>query len=364
MALIMMDGFEYGGSGTQDPTVALWDVGATGSVSSSEQIRSGAYAVHMTQNEEIFTKDLSVLSPFTLGTDTLYMGFAMYAEAPGWGGGVFTVGSGTLSNVSFWLTLSAGADGSLALYAADTEMGTDVKLGSTSAINTLVAAAWHWVEIEWKLHDTTGRAQIYVDGILVSGVGGTSIDTKQPDTGTIPDTLTARWDQGGTGASTADLMIDDVVIWDDRTVGSDPFTAFPMGDMEIEALKPTADTAQADFTAVGETTRWNNLDDTPANDAQYNESATATDRDIQTMANRTHTGTPLAVQLVTRAEKDDANAKTFAPILTGSSLQVQSTETLSETPIEYVNQFAVDIDAAVWTNTKVNAIEAGYEVVA
>ena len=58
---------------------------------------------------------------------------------------------------------------------------------ASSATGVIVLNTWHYVEVQVKLHDTTGSATVRVDGTSVITIP--TVDTKNGGTKTVYDTV-------------------------------------------------------------------------------------------------------------------------------------------------------------------------------
>ncbi len=360
MSLLLLDGFEYGTRPTNEPSHTMWQPADDGALSTA-QVRSGAYSATLTANQNME----SIFHSWDATTDTLHAAFAIRFLTQITEGAFMSIGADLSLSARFYLVFYATSTGRVRVYAADSVKGTDILLGAESATGIVAADTWHHIEVVFRPDDTVGVGRIWVDGIEPAGTGETSGDTSEDAVGGRPTGVGNDTQLMFHATNPQVVYIDDVVFWTGETVGNDPFDGtVPMGDMIIEGLVPTVISGAEEFTPVGQAANVDNVDLIPVDDTEYNEDDVADERDMFVMADRTHTGTPLAVSLLTRAQMDDAGPKEYEPILDGSSLQVQSAiQPANGTMVDHVDLFPVDIDAAVWTNAKVNAIEAGYEVV-
>jgi hypothetical protein len=148
-------------------------------------------------------------------------------------------------------TLSCDSIGRLMISNATT-------LLATSDDRCIVNNAWHYIEMEFFLHNSVGICNIYLDGVAVSGLQFTG------PTKTISDI-----DIGQFCIESGSLAM----LWyDDLYVEVDGLTR--VGEGRIEALRPTSTTTNSGFTPSTGSTIWGVLDEAQIDVSDY-ASATA-----------------------------------------------------------------------------------------
>lgn len=159
----------------------------------------------------------------------------------------------------------------------------------------------------------------------------------------------------GGGASTT--RVDDPIIHNGSSF---------IGDVRIYELKPTADTATADFTTSSGLDHYALVDDdVHDSDTTYVESSTATDQDIYTLEDLpANANTVKAVINDVVAKKDDAGARSVRTIVKSNTDTVTQDHALTTDYQHYLSIHETDPQGGgAWTVARVNAAEIGVEVV-
>lgn len=232
----------------------------------------------------------------------------------------------------------------------------------TTSGTPLTPGTWHWVEIKFISGSgaTNGAIVVRVDGVQV--LNQTAIDTRPNGVSQTVGVVKLS----GPRAGTADVRIDDIFIMD--TTGS-AFNNF-MDDRRIQTLLPTADSATVNWTASA----GNNIDcvddalGAANDDTDYISSVTAGQESRFVMASLPVS--PLSVDAVTvrfKAKKTDAGARTMRGLVNSNSMEAVGTTVALQT--EYVwksgGPMLTNPDGGgSWTESTVNALQAGVEVVA
>lgn len=337
MALLFMDGCDHFGATSQ--LQDKWDA-ATGVVDYlATSGRFGGGAIRVDQDDNYIAK---LITPST----TTIVQFALKSEA--------TVSFGT---DTFMFFLNAGA--------AQAEIETNfsgqlvLRIGTTLVATSTLALAkdkWQYVEVKLVVDNASGVFEVKVDGVVYVTFSG---DTQ---TGAAIDVDQVRL-YGFSNAN--DHFYDDVIIMDGTGSALNDY----IGDTRIETIYPTVDTAQADFTPLGAGTNFSEVDDGdagPDDDTSYNESSTVGHKDLFTMGNLTTNNitTVHAVQTVQYARKDDAGARTSRSLVkTGTTTDNGPSQALGTDYKYFLDVLEVDPDTAIaWTESGVNGVEVGYEV--
>lgn len=122
-------------------------------------------------------------------------------------------------------------------------------LGST-ADGSVVAGQWVHVDIEAVLHDTTGSVKVWLDGALALNLTG--VDTRNGGSGATLD----YWVIGAANGLSVGYIEDLYAL----TGAGGTFTA-PLGEVAVEAFRPAADGASADWTPSTGTDRFATVDE-------------------------------------------------------------------------------------------------------
>lgn len=326
MTRLFTEGFEAG-------DVLAWD-SATGS-SSTSPVRIGGRAGRT--NNQSFPKVV------TAGTE-FYVRSAVYLES----GGVMNItwlNSGTtLGSVRQF----NHADGQrLDLYT-----GTATLVASTTRYWS--TGVWIVIEIHVKLADSGGIIELKADNVLVASFYG---DTKPG-----ADTTINKFSFG----SSSFTNFDDIAI-NDTNGGSDNSWC---GDAHIYALTPNGNGTTNNFTGSDGNSTDNYLlvDEIPYNsDTDYVQSATSTHKDLYAFTNLPSlpSGSVISRVIVeTRARELTADGQAIkVGVKSGATESWSSNITLTTAyarqSVEFINDPAT---SAAWTESAVNALEAGVQV--
>lgn len=285
---------------------------------------------------------------------TLHLAFAYYHDLSTITDDLFLLTGFTASQQSARITLS-----STGVLQSFNQANTLVE---TSASNPLTPGSWHWVEIKIVngSNATNGEITVRVDGSNV--LNTTGINTMPNNTAQVIGTFMLSGPRTGTGAT---CRIDDLFIMD--TTGS-AFNTF-MADRRIQSLIPTADGATVNWTASA-STDVSCVDDAlgAANDdTDYIHSVTAGQESRFAMGNLSVSPTSIdAVMIKMRTRKSDAGDRTIRGLINSNS--VEATGPTIGLSTDYMwrsgGVFLTNPDGSVaWTESAVNALEAGVEVV-
>lgn len=211
---------------------------------------------------------------------------------------------------------------------------------------------WVYYEVYFKIADSGGRCTVKMDGVTVMDFTG---DTKNGGTSTNVDRVS--WT--GTGGS-AGSYTDDFYICDSLGSSRNSF----LGELRVFPMQSTGAGSSTQFTPTGSASNWDNTNDT-GTDATFNASATPGQRDTYAMADVSLVGTVVGVQVTSRMKKSDAGAASAkAAIKSGATVAYGATRTLSSSAVNYLDVWEKDPNtAADWTQSGVNALEVGAEVV-
>lgn len=227
-------------------------------------------------------------------------------------------------------------------------------------------SAWHHVELHYLLGTfglSDGTIEMWIDGSkVVDRVG--DILNNFAATATFANTVD-QLGLGPPGISSANIpafLIDDLVVWDD--VG----TAFTgrLDQHRIETLRPTAEGNTIQFTPSTGTDNSALIDEVAANDADYVEDGTSTEKDTYVYGDTSFDPVTIAGVVVnTRAVNPDAGSISFKTVARSGTTEVDGTDVLlTGTAVLYQQLYEDDPDtAAAWIKTGVDAAEFGFKVV-
>jgi hypothetical protein len=226
--------------------------------------------------------------------------------------------------------------------------GTGTVLGA--ATDPLATGAWHYIEAEVTIHDTTGVAKVWVNGTLVINLA--NVDTKGQAQSDITQFNIFATSLGS--SNSAD--VDDVYVTDSTR----------LGECRVITLYPTADTADSDWTPSTGSDNFAMVDETTVNgDTDYVAASAVGDLDFYTLGNLA--AAPLsifAVQAKICARKDDAATREIRTrIRSNGDVANGATVGLAASYTYLSDIFETDPDTALaWTAAGVNALEVGQEV--
>lgn len=217
-------------------------------------------------------------------------------------------------------------------------------LGSSAAA-LIAPGVWNYIEVEFSRNSSTGTFKVYVNGLQVINL--TAQNTGASDI----DSIFA----GSTGAGA--YAIDDLYCTN---------VATKLGECRIDVLRPTADTGTKQWTASSGSNNYACVDDTTFDFTDYVSTNTAGNKDYYDVADLSfNPATIYAVNVISVAKKDDATTRTFRANVKSSSTEGHgATRGLGTSFTLYSDIFEQDPNAsAAWTQSTVNALQLGLEVV-
>ncbi|MDQ3565725.1 MAG: hypothetical protein M3436_16975 [Pseudomonadota bacterium] len=247
--------------------------------------------------------------------------------------------------------LRVKADGTMEITRNGTVLGTTtyaLSVGST-----------YYIEFKVVIHDTTGTAEVKVDGS--SKLALTSVDTKNTANATANQVRI-----GPGGAATGFWDYDDVYICDGAGSVNNNF----LGDCRVDAYAPNGNGNSSQLVGSDGNSTDNYLlvdESAPNDDTDYVESATAGNKDTYTVADMSHTPSSIfGVQILANAKKDDAGARSVATVTRSGVTDFDgATQALSTSYVYYSDIRETDPNtSAAWTKTNFNAAEFGVKVAA
>lgn len=344
MALLFMDGFDCYATAAQAGDGGWQPENSPTCLFSTTGGRYGGGAIYWTTTIYQWIKTV----PLVAYGSTIYVGFA-YKH-----GGLATTallyGKSDASASIFGL--SHDAAGALTFIP---NSGANISEAGTS----LTPGTWHWIEIKVTLGTTAsnGAVEVRVNGSVV--ITGSSIDTNTTGAGC------GSIEIGGAGSGGSPAYVDDVVVFDGSGATINNF----LGDTKITTHAANADAATVDWTASAGAD-YQCVDDTPnaANDdTDYISSSTAAQESRFGMGNlATAPATIHAVQARYRAKKTDAGTRTMRGLIKSGGVESTGTTLGLSTAYRwsYGDFFPLDPNGSIaWTDTAVNALEVGVEVV-
>ncbi len=285
--------------------------------------------------------------------DVIIIGARLYlnifdAQAVGLGGNdfVFKFLEGITVHVMIKFTLANGT------IEVERSGGGFIATSSTSAYPL---NAWFHIEVKIKIHDTTGTAQIRIDGVDV--INETGLDTRNGGTAGLIDLVTF----GSAESNSAILRINDIFILNEQ--GSAPLNDL-IGPHTIESLRADGAGNYTNWDPLAGT-NWEAVDDpidaVHDGDATYVETTVA-ERDSYTFEALVSGEDPIAVQ-AKATSRFTGTQQDFNTFLRRSSTDNDGpTETgnASAYADRAIKIWETDpIAAAAWTKANLEATEFG-----
>ena len=304
MALLFVDGCDL--HANQSDLLRRWISASSGTfvdiLTSGGRFGGGAIRLRTSSTDQSLTKSLAAPWPATLILGAALMLESESTDGPGGEDEILQLHD---SGGVIHLTLTWSSQDQLLRAWRGTQTGT---LLATSS-QTLAAAAWVFLEMKATVADSGGTIEVRLDGTTVLSTTG---DTRNAG---IAEIATIRFSSHFVGTFNRYLLrLDDVYLCD--TIGS--LNNDLLGDVRVVTLRPTADTAQADFTPLGGTSHFALVDDPPDDDgdASYVESGNVGDQDRYAYADLAATPAAImAVQVASVARKDDAGSRSLRAVV-------------------------------------------------
>jgi hypothetical protein len=339
MTLLFMDGFDH--YATADIT-KKWTATSSGAINASSGRRGGG-AFRVALNTGTVTKTLAATASWVVGGAIKFTALptSFAAEL------IALLDAGSLQ-----CNVKLNVDGTLSV----TRNGTALTDGTS--VYTLSAGSFYYIEFKVTIANSIGAGTCKV---RVNGVDVITVATGQD----VQATANASANQvryGTFGSATVDW--DDVYICDQSGSTNNDL----LGDVRIDTIFPTSDGNYAQFTPSTGTDHYALVDETAPNTTDYNDGAAVGDRDSYGLGNLSAltSQTVYGVQVNAATLKDDAGAKSAATFVRSSSTDGDGASVALGTSQTYISQvFETDPNGSIaWTETTVNAMEAGVKVTA
>ena len=215
---------------------------------------------------------------------------------------------------------------------------------------TYVAGAWYYIELQTKIHATTGTVDVQVNGVNV-------LHLTNQVTKTTSNARENGLCLGPIGSYGHTTSIDDVYINDDTGGVHDTFE----GDVRIITTLPSGAGSSAEWTPLSGANYAACDDPALDNDTTYVFAATAALIDTYAMGDLTATPTIKDVSLNIIARKDDAGLNQIKVETNQDATERDgaTTFTLSSSYLNCQEIFALCPDGTAWDATKFNALQVG-----
>jgi hypothetical protein len=336
MSIIWIDGFDLYTQSTVSRK------GYTGTTGSPNNIDTGRFSG---QSWRADTNANPMFIPAFTATDTISMGFA-YQQA------------NVNSSYTTGIAMMAFRNSTTVICKLGVDQNGAIKFGRgdfttnnicSSANGVIVAGAWNYIEVELvRGSGSAGSVNIYCNGTLVANASSTNTGASSIDN--IGITTEA--------ASSGFRYFDDLYVTN---------TSTKLGECKVETIRPSADTAQKDWTPNSGANNYSRVNTTTMDDdTTYNASATVGNKDLFDLADlATVPNSIKAVQTVFVARKDDATTRTARVNMKNGSTTTNGTTRSMASSYSYWNDiYETNPDtSAAFTGANVNAMQLGYEVV-
>lgn len=225
-----------------------------------------------------------------------------------------------------------------------------------SATATLSVGVWYYIEVKTTIDDTSGIAELRIDGQTVASFTG---DTRNGGTGTSIDYIALQPAMGNNCGAT----YDDLYILDSTGATNNDF----LGDIRIETLYPdgNGNSSQLVGSDADSTDNYQLVDETGTpSSADYVASGNLGDKDTYTFTGlATTSGTIKGVQVNSWAAKSDSGVRNVKNITRLSGTEDQSASLpLQTTYMPHLSVHETKPGGGSWTISDVNNAEFGVQV--
>jgi len=345
MALLWCDSFDHYGTLANMLNGAWAELASTGVSLNTTRPRTGSTCLRITQNSPSSNIARRVLGG---AKTTVGLGMALWIPNLPPGNNEQQIFRWSDATNAVQLVLFLQSTGVLEL-----KRGGTVSLGLTST-PVIVANAYQHVECIAFFSQTVGTFECRVNGVTVLSLSG--IDTCATAL-TECSQVNIAGSFSGSGFSSTDCYVDDLFCYDDTSSYNNTF----IGDRRVLTLFPDANTATADWTAVGAASGYLCIDEASPNDDTDYITAATTGLVSQFGLQDLPGGISVvnAVVMVERARKTEAGtANTKVSIVSGASSTAGADKPLTEVYTYRQDVFQTDpASAAPFTVANVNALQ-------
>jgi len=345
MALLWCDGFDHYGTTTAKMLDGAWAQVASSAVITTSNVRTGTYAMQFGIGFQGFARRVLGGAKTTVG-----VGAAWYFPALPTASNTDAIYAFNDADNNVQVTISIGSTGTLSAYRGHFISGT---LLGTTATPVVVANAYQHIEAVVFFSQTVGTVEVRVNGVTVLSLSG--LDTVASSLVECSQIVFAL--PGTSLGATISKYMDDVFAYDNTSSYNNTF----IGDRRVLTLFPDANTATADWTAVGAASGYLCIDEAnPNEDTDYITAATVglvSQFGLQNLP----AGISIvnAVVMVERARKTEAGtANTQVSVVSGASTSNGADKPLTEIYTYRQDVFQTDpATAAPFTPTAVDALQ-------
>lgn len=291
-----------------------------------------------------------------------------FAAAATWIIGVaFKIGAAPNASATVISLFDAGVEQVDVRYKIDgtlvvTRDGTALTSG-TSAVS-LTPGIEYYIEFKVTIANSisAGTCKVRLNGVDIITVA-TSQDTQNTANATANQVRLGS-SIGNSLNATSIMTFSDLYICDSAGSTNNDF----LGDSRVDTIFPTSDGNYSQFTCSTGSSHFALVDEASVNTSDYNDGGTVNDRDSYGMGNLSALAsqTVYGLQVNAACLKDDAGAKSAATFVRSNSTNGDGASAALGTSQSFISQiFETNPDGSVaWTETTVNAMEAGVLVTA
>jgi hypothetical protein len=224
-----------------------------------------------------------------------------------------------------------------------------------TSTNTLSAGVWYYLEVQCKVHDTTGTYEVRINGSATGWIAAaTGADTRNGGTGVLTEFTI--------GSSNGIITSFDDLYAGDATGG---VNASFLGPQVVYALRPAAAGNYAQWTPNFGSNVGNVGEIFPDGDTTFNQDATAGHKDTFAITELPAGATIAAIQHVLYAKQDAGAQRVVRPIERSGTTDYNGVSVNLATSYQMILDVD-DVDPATnsaFDPANLNAAEFGYELV-
>jgi hypothetical protein len=256
------------------------------------------------------------------------------------------------------LTIYDAADEQCSIRVNGSSVLTVTQGGTVRATGSTVLSSdtWYYTEFKFTIHQSTGIAQIKLNGAAEIASTG-SLD--------LTGTANNYWNgisPGGNAALPTSAFFDDIYVLDTTTGDNVDF----LGPVRVVALAPAAPGTTTAWSPNGGTNYGCVSEAYQDGDTSFNQSSTANQVDTFVMQDLpADAGSVYAVQSIITARQDAGAARTIAPVLRPAATDRVGTTVALSTSYQMLTEIK-DLnpeDSAAWATTDVASLEVGYKLI-
>lgn len=249
------------------------------------------------------------------------------------------------------LELAYQSDGSLVLRRGSG--GTVLATSAAGVVN--YAAGFFYVELNAYIDDTVGSYAVQVDGVAVSGMSATNVDTRNAG---VDGWGRVIWQGNGT----VNPVLDDLYVCDGTGSSNNTF----LGDTRVDAWYPSGTGSSSMSTPVNGANVAATIDETPVATApdDYNQLVNVNDYDLVNLGNLNAGQVPYGMEVFALARKADAGIGNIQMLVRYSGVDYPGSAVGLDVSNKYLPRVIfsrLPDNSGPWTEAAFNGIEVGYK---